>query len=277
MDIAALLAESNLEAAAEEGTYDTDEFEDEYADSKGQNDGGPTDAGAVLKAAATKVAVEEKKVADKVFNETAGGIGDEIKQQKAADKNPEAILVSASRTVNEHYNRQDPSEAAKFRAVDEKEDEGEGESDEEDANEEPELNQSLLFAVFNERLEGVKTALRKGANYFYRDRHGWTALHWAASKGFDDIIEALIDHVKSKGRNIAKYVNAQDTLTGWTPLHVSAVFYQACPSCCAVVVLSFVVHVVDCAILLLSNRLRVSVVIWVQWSRYCGTRRARTN
>jgi hypothetical protein len=221
MDIAALLAESNLEAAAEEGTYDTDEFEDEYADSKGQNDGGPTDAGAVLKAAATKVAVEEKKVADKVFNETAGGIGHEIKQQKAADKNPEAILASASRTVNEHYNRQDPSEAAKFRAVDEKEDEGEGESDEEDANEEPELNQSLLFAVFNERLEGVKTALRKGANYFYRDRHGWTALHWAASKGYDDIIEALIDHVKSKGRNIAKYINAQDTLTGWTPLHVS--------------------------------------------------------
>lgn len=227
MDLAALLVQSNLEAAAEDGAYDTDEFEEEQPSSNAKKSDGPVDTRAVLRAAADKVAVEEKKVADRVFNDTAGEMGQEIKAQKKPAEDPEAILANASRTVNEHYNRQDPSEAAKYSAAEEKqqpaEDEDEGESDEDDGNDDdPELNQSLFFAVFNERLEAVKTALRKGANYFARDRHRWTPLHWAASKGYEDILEALVDHAKSKGRNIAKYVNAQDSLTGWTALHVSA-------------------------------------------------------
>lgn len=224
MDITALLAESNKEAAADDSAYDTDEFEDDAAGAVATESSTKEEKIALLKAAAAKVAVEEKRVADRVFHEMAGGIADTIKAQKQAEVDPESILANASRTVNEHYNRQDPSDAHKFQAVEEKgsddEDEDEGEDDEDEDAGDAQLNEGLLFAVFNERLEAVKTALRKGANYFMRDRHGWTPLHWAAAKGYADIMEALIDHAKVNNKNVARYINSQDTITGWTPLHV---------------------------------------------------------
>ena len=236
MDIGALLAQSNLEVTGETA-YDTDEFEDEAVeDNKGSSK--PAAVADVLKAAAVQVAVEEKKDADRVFNEAANTIENEIKASKLTDKDADAILAKASREVNEHYNRKVPQEAEKYRAVEEKENEpvvevkvekeneDEGEDDEEEElNEDQELNQALFFAVYNEKAEALKTALRKGAYYFARDRHGWTPLHWAASRGYVDIIEVLVAVVKDKGRNVVKYVNAQDTLTGWTALHVSLLMY----------------------------------------------------
>jgi ankyrin repeat protein len=232
MDIGALLAASNLEVAAADSAYDTEEFEDEGAVDDNKN-GEPVDKMAILKAAAAKVAVEEKRIADRVFNETADDLGEDIKSKRMAENDPEAILLNASRTVNEHYNRQDPSEADKFRAAEEKESdhEDEGEDDEGDDEGDPDMNQTLMLAVFNERLEAVKTALRKGAKFNARDRHGWTPLHWAASKGYEDIMECLIDHAKSNHKNVAKYVNAQDALTGWTPMHVNNAAIHA-PACC---------------------------------------------
>ena len=228
MDIEALLAESNMEAVASDSAYDTDEFEDDANDTidsssrGGDSNGMGSDKLAILRAAAAKVALEDKRVADKVFHETADDISVEIKIQKKAERDPESILADASRTVNEHHNRQDDTEADKYRAIEEdEEDEDEGEDDEENTCDDPQLNQSLLFASRNDKNENVKNALKKGAYYFTRDRHGWTALHWAASKGCDEVIEVLLDFAKKNDKNVNKFINAQDSITGWTALHVS--------------------------------------------------------
>ena len=200
MDIEALLLASNKEAA--------DELEDAYEDVFEEEDtGGDTepnkssevDKAAVLMAAAQTVAKEEKRYADKVLFETADQINESY---KSADQ----ILEDASKEVNKFYNdKADEKEAEKFTAQPElepepaeekKEEESDGKSssdDDDDDGEEDEdgdaddeermrLDQSLLFACFNEKLDGTRTALKKGANYFTRDRHGWTALMWVASK-----------------------------------------------------------------------------------------------
>lgn len=227
MNIEALLAESNLEATAEDSGYNTDEFEDEGTDQSG--DGKPglgTDKLAILKAAAAKVAVEEKRIADRVFNETADGIREDFKAKKLAERDAEEILADASKAVNEQYNKQGAPDADKYRTIEEdkeSDEEGdEGEDDEEDlGNEDPQLNKSLLFACFNEKMELLKTTLKRGAYYFTRDRHGWTALHWAASKGNEELAEAILSHVQGTGRNLSKFVNAQDKISGWTAMHVS--------------------------------------------------------
>lgn len=234
MDIEALLAASNLEAAAEDSGYNTDEFEDEgtdQSDNKDEKAGLGEDKMAILKAAAAKVAVEEKRNADRVFNDTADNIREDFKAKKQSERSAEDILADASKAVNEHYNKQGAPDAEKFRTIeeekekekesDEEMDEGEDDEEEGDTNEDPQLNRTLLFACFNEKVELLKSTLRKGAYYFTRDRHGWTALHWAASKGNEDLTEALLSHVKGTGRNLSRFVNAQDKISGWTPMHVS--------------------------------------------------------
>jgi hypothetical protein len=59
--------------------------------------------------------------------------------------------------------------------------------------------------------------LREGADPDIPDKHGWTAVHWAATdtKSDGDFIRLLI--------NEGADIEVQDTLSGWTPLHVAAV------------------------------------------------------
>ena len=226
MDIEALLAESNLEATAEDSAYENDEFDDDGTDTLDSKDGtsNATDKMAILKAAAAKVALEEKRIADKVFNTTADSIQEDIKARNLSERDAESILAGASKVVNEHYNKIDGTDADKYKTIEEKsEDEDEGDDDEdEETEQDPELNQTLLFAVHEDKVENVKKILQKGAYYFSRDRHGWTPLHWAAAKGFVDVVEVLLDHVKKAGKSVGKYINSQDKLAGWTPMHVSA-------------------------------------------------------
>jgi len=233
MDIGALLAKSNVEAAREED-YDADDFENDDA---GATNTQEVDTAAVLRAATAKVEVEEKKIADRILYAVDNEMSNVLKAQKAASEDPEAILAEASKQVNEILNKLDTTEnAQKYKTVakeseakedkeveptSEGDDPDEGEDDEEDLNEEPELNRSLIYAVYDEKPEAVKTALKNGAYYFTRDRHGWTPLHWAASKGNEDIIDILVEHVRKQDKNVLWYVNAKDTICGWTPLHVS--------------------------------------------------------
>lgn len=241
MDIGALLAKSNVEAAREED-YDADDFENDEAGATSTQE---VDTAAVLRAATAKVEVEEKKIADRILFAVDNEMSNALKAQKAASEDPEAILAEASKQVNERLNKLDTVEnAQKYKTVvkeaeakEDKEDkeaeptsEGddpdEGEDDEEDLNEEPELNRSLIYAVYDEKPEAVKTALKNGAYYFTRDRHGWTPLHWAASKGNEDIIDILVEHVRKQDKNVLWYINAKDTICGWTPLHVSISSYK---------------------------------------------------
>ena len=60
--------------------------------------------------------------------------------------------------------------------------------------------------------------IRDGVDPNGTDRHGWTALHWATSKGHSAVLEVLIDNDSD--------VNAADFINGWTPLHLSAINNQ---------------------------------------------------
>jgi ankyrin repeat protein len=99
-------------------------------------------------------------------------------------------------------------------------------SDDESATDEgdPELNKEFIIACWKGESRRVDSLLRDGASYLARDRHGWTGLMWAASKGYDDIVENLVDRTENK-RKRSKYVNAKDDITGWTALHVSTCYY----------------------------------------------------
>ena len=61
--------------------------------------------------------------------------------------------------------------------------------------------------------------LSSGALYFARDRHRWTALMWAVAGGHDETVELLIGFVKK--HKLKSFLNAKDSITGWTALHVS--------------------------------------------------------
>jgi hypothetical protein len=260
MDLGSLLAESNRDAAREEN-YDIDEFEEDADDSHG------VDKVAVLRAASAKVALEEKKIADRIFNTVADDIDTDLRSKKLDNRERErgrdnevelkskkverdrddelAILAAASREVNENYNKVDTVENAdRYKTSpigkEEKEhtpepesedDPDEGEDDEDEENDDA-LNTTLIFAVHDEKQEGVKKALKKGAYYFARDRRGWTPLHWAASKDNEDIIDILIEHVKKEGKNVSRYINSQDKIAGWTPLHVRTIIYCCVSTCC---------------------------------------------
>ena len=59
--------------------------------------------------------------------------------------------------------------------------------------------------------------LREGADPDLADAHGWTAVHWAATDVRSDggFLRLLI--------NEGADIEVQDSLSGWTPLHVAAV------------------------------------------------------
>ena len=73
--------------------------------------------------------------------------------------------------------------------------EEEKDNDYDTGNDASRLNQTLLIACYNDKIENAKILLNKNINYFIRDRHGWTPLHWACSKGYEDIVNILISHV----------------------------------------------------------------------------------
>ena len=78
-------------------------------------------------------------------------------------------------------------------------------------------NSELILACSKGNIDTVNKLLHSGASYNCRDRHGWTPLHWAASKGYDGVVSILID---AAGERCKRYVNSADDITGWTPLHV---------------------------------------------------------
>jgi len=62
---------------------------------------------------------------------------------------------------------------------------------------------------FLDVIQGVLATFSDQTSLDIQDSHGWTPLHWAASNGNDDVIDALI--------NAGATIDAQD-LSQWTPL-----------------------------------------------------------
>ena len=213
------------------------------------------DTSKILKDAAQTIQQEEKVLLDKVIT----NVSNEIKIiphppfSKKSDllednndyksMNAMNILIEASRNVDQNIktNNKDNDQLS-IKMIDDdidskmmnltnddndsddddndQEEEEEEDNDYDTGNDATRLNQTLLFACYNDKIENVKILLNKNINYFIRDRHGWTPLHWACSKGYEDIVNILISHVIKLRRNLKVYINAQDKITGWTALHV---------------------------------------------------------
>lgn len=72
----------------------------------------------------------------------------------------------------------------------------------------------LLSAAAAGQRARVERLLASGANTNYRDQADFTALHYAVQSAFEDIVRVLIENGAD--------VNAQDTDTASTPLHLAA-------------------------------------------------------
>ena len=53
------------------------------------------------------------------------------------------------------------------------------------------LGNTLIRAAYRGKINQMKHLLRDGADPSGRDCHGWTPLHWAASKGHNEAIACL--------------------------------------------------------------------------------------
>lgn len=146
---------------------------------------------------------------------------DEVKQ--LLESNANRIKSVSSRTKDEN----DPLSAAAaelaFDGGDDDDDDNDDDDDDKENNKK--LGASLQIACFHGDLKQARSLLDKGASIKYRDRHGWLALHWAASSNTPDIARMLIKAASSDmtTRAFKSYINAQAKGTGWTPLHVAVV------------------------------------------------------
>lgn len=181
-----------------------------------------------LQQAAAIVAEEDRAEARKVFGETAEEILDVV-QEKNKDETHEDILFNAAEEVDNEYNDDhfDDGKKEDNVVVDDDDDDSDidrddGEDDDDD-DQDPELNQELFVCCYRENVSQLKKLLRSGANPFARDRHGWTPLHWAASRGFNEVIEILLDARQDSGKSMPRYINSKEFVSGWTPLHAACI------------------------------------------------------
>ena len=173
----------------------------------------------ILRESADEIVAEEREHAAEVLQEVAHHIDREVIQPRRIEDEDRRRDGRKSES-DEEPERENRTERSRSQdSVSEHKD-----SDDESAADEgdPELNKEFIIACWKGESRRVDSLLRDGASYSARDRHGWTGLMWAASKGFDDIIENLVDRTENK-RKRSKYVNAKDDITGWTALHVSTI------------------------------------------------------
>ncbi len=78
----------------------------------------------------------------------------------------------------------------------------------------------LHHACYSGDKREIRYLLEKRVNILNKDRHGWTPLHWAAAKGFDDIVTVLVNSIDNSTTRV-KYINDLDDITGWSALHLA--------------------------------------------------------
>ena len=74
------------------------------------------------------------------------------------------------------------------------------------------LNEQLIEAVRESRIDEVKTLLELGANINYRGSNGWCSVHWVARTG--NLM--LMEYLHKQGADTSK----PDRPDAWQPLHV---------------------------------------------------------
>lgn len=141
-------------------------------------------------------------------------------QSRRGDINESA----ATKTENSNYRRDSPHSEDKEDSKSEPDDD---DSDEDctDSNT-PEID-IFFAAIYRGDLNSIQKAMENGdVTIKCRDRHGWTVIHWAVAKGYDNILKYLISEIQRTKQNISKLINTKEKITGWTPLHVSSSFYE---------------------------------------------------
>ena len=132
----------------------------------------------------------------------------------------EQIDEKSSRKTDSENLRQDTGRPRQNSYIDDDdEDEESSRVENLESEEETEYDAELLIASYRGDVVKVMKLIRLGARYDARDRHRWTALMWAAAGGYDDIIKAVLGSLKRP--LLRRFLNAKDSITGWTALHVS--------------------------------------------------------
>jgi ankyrin repeat protein len=159
----------------------------------------------ILKRASQSVATQEKRDADKYFES-----------------------ISATALTSSHEDQQ--KKISGQSSVDDYDDGSQSSSDD-DYDESSDVTQNLasrlLYYCSQEDLPSVKSLIREregGENLVRhaKDKHAWTALHWAASRGNVELVNVLIGAVSTKTRK-RKFINKADDIAGFTPLHLAAI------------------------------------------------------
>jgi ankyrin repeat protein len=204
----------------------------------------------ILQSSAAAVQLEDSMTADRVLQNVAKDILSE-EDYNELDADVDELLKTSEEISPAHHNKQnkvtvdydDPgeinysyekedtnysdsriekdagNEEGKFEKDAGVSDDGDEDSERDDGDKD--LDSRLILACARPNYDAVISALKHGAYLFCRDRHGWTPLHWVASKGATDLIELLLEKRKKTGKKMKPFVNAVDTIAGWTPLHVS--------------------------------------------------------
>jgi len=204
---------SKLAAAFEEGGSDEDYGDDEFEEGQTAQVQAQVQGKSILAQAAAQVQAETRVEAQTAMRSEADLIA--VSQEKSERG---AMVLDAMKSA-----LHDSSD------------------EEEDEDEDQHLNTALRVAVWRSELNKASGLVDKGANPWARDRHGWTALHWACKGGDASCVDLLVQavknrrsnvgvnkkvaekEVKEKKVNVGSFLNAQDSLCGWTAMHVACI------------------------------------------------------
>lgn len=209
-----ILREADNELA---DSYLEDEFEDDAAPKKSVQPVQPNTAKTedrpnrgmsrsdILKRASQAVAIQEKRDADKYFETISAS------ELDTSSHKDQKIMISDQSSENDD------------------DDDDDGDDDAYDGRSEASQNLAsrLLYYCSQEDVPSLQSLLseHKGGENLVRhakDRHAWTSLHWAASKGNVELVNVLIGAISTKSRK-RKFANKADDIAGFTPLHLAAI------------------------------------------------------
>ncbi|CAM9805159.1 unnamed protein product [Ectocarpus sp. 12 AP-2014] len=91
--------------------------------------------------------------------------------------------------------------------------------------------------VMQEDVAGFSHLVQEGTGIFDSDGHGWSALHWASSRGSTVLTYGILQEIKllreadsSAGEGtdgasdaVAGFLDLRENLGGWTALHLAAI------------------------------------------------------
>lgn len=176
---------------------------------------------------------EDQEGSDKALNKSSSDDDKEKSKGRRGEEDDDEVaraLRSAAHEVAREEARTDDYADDTFDGNDARDDSstdggGSGDDDEDADGEEggeaaAEKNKELIQCCARGESVRIAKLLRGGgARLMCRDGHGWTPMHWAASKGHVAVMNELLDACPNN--RLKRLVNAKDQLSGWTPLHVS--------------------------------------------------------